>query len=256
MAGAAQDFTGRSALVTGAASGIGAACARWLEAQHIAELVLVDIDGAALDAAEHSCEVRCFVGDVSDPALWDTIAAKLHRLDHAVLNAGIVGSGAAIAAMDFADWRRTLAVNLDGAFLGLKTAMALMADGGGSIVLTSSVSGIRGVGTADYGASKAGIAHLARIAAREGGAQGIRVNAIAPGGVDTAIWDQAPFFAAEATRLGSREAVIAEMGKAGGGPLGRFATTDEIAGQIGFLLSDQAAMITGTVLVSDGGYSI
>jgi 2-keto-3-deoxy-L-fuconate dehydrogenase len=255
MSAVAQDFTGRSALVTGAASGIGAACARWLEQHGLAELVLVDIDGDALETAEYHCEVRNFVGDVGDPALWAAIAATIHRLDHAVLNAGIVGSGAEISAMRFEDWRRTLSVNLDGAFLGLKTAMALMTDNGGSIVLTSSVSGLRGVGTADYGASKAAIAHLARIAAREGGPKGIRVNAIAPGGVDTPIWDAAPFFAAAVERLGSREAVIAEMGESGT-PLGRFASAEEIAGHIGFLLSNQAAMITGHVLVSDGGFSV
>jgi NAD(P)-dependent dehydrogenase (short-subunit alcohol dehydrogenase family) len=255
MASDLQDFTGRCALITGAASGIGAACARWLEQRGVAELALVDIDGHALETAEYRCEVRNFVGNVGDPALWSTIAAKLHSIDHAVLNAGIVGSGAEIAALDFADWRQTLSVNLDGVFLGLKTSMALMTTKGGSVVLSSSVSGIRGVGTADYGASKAAIAHLARIAAREGGPSGIRINAIAPGGVDTPIWDAAPWFAAEVERLGSREAVIAEMGKPGT-PLGRFATAEEIAGHIGFLLSDQAAMITGHVLVSDGGFSI
>jgi NAD(P)-dependent dehydrogenase (short-subunit alcohol dehydrogenase family) len=255
MASAAHDFTGRSALITGAASGIGAASARWLERQGVAELILVDIDGTALDAADYHCEVRSFVGDVADPALWEEIGAKLHRLDYAVLNAGVAGGMAEIATLSFETWRRTLAINLDGAFLSLKTCMALMADIGGSVVLTASVAGIRGVGTADYGASKAAVAHLARIAAREGGPADIRVNAIAPGGVDTPIWDAAPFFVAEVERLGSREAVIAEMGKSGT-PLARFASAEEIAGQIGFLLSDQAATITGHVLVSDGGFSI
>lgn len=256
MTSTAFDFSGRSALVTGAGSGIGAAVAHWLDAQGIAELILIDIDQAALDRGEYHCEVRNFLGDVGDPGLWQAVAARLNRLDHAVLNAGIAGPGLPLGELTFADWRRTLSVNLDGTFLGLSACMPLIAGGGGgSIVLTSSVSGFRAAGTADYGASKAGIAQLARIAAREGGARAIRVNAIAPGGVDTAMWDTMPFFSAEVERQGSREAAIAAMGQAGI-PLGRFATPDEIAAHIGFLLSDQAAMITGHVLVSDGGYSI
>jgi len=122
-------------------------------------------------------------------------------------------------------------------------------------VLTSSVAGMRGVAPADYGVSKAAIAHMARIAGREGAPFGIRVNAIAPGGVDTPIWDATDMIQREIARLGSREAAMEELGRASS-PFGRLATPEEIAGQIGFLLSNMAALITGTVLVSDGGYSI
>ena len=250
------DFTGRTALVTGAASGIGLHTARWLEAHGIAELVLVDMDGATLEREEWTCENRCFAGDVADPALWDRIGAELHQIDHAVLNAGIAGCGKTIAETSFAEWRRTVATNQDGVFLGLHTVMPLMARGrGGSVVITASVAAVRTVSTIDYGASKAAVAHMAGIAAREGGPQGIRVNAIAPGGVDTAIWDKTPVFRRQVERFGSREAAIREFGKVGS-PLGRFATADEIAGQIGFLLSDMAATITGVVLVSDGGFTL
>ena len=250
------NFTGRTALITGAASGIGAATAKLLAELGAAELILVDFDEAALTALEVRCERRDFVGDVADPALWEQIGSKLHQLDHAVLNAGIAGNGKTIAEMQFAEWRRTLATNLDGVFLGLHPAMPLMVrNGGGSIVLTASVAAVRAVSTIDYGASKSAVAHMAKIAAREGGPDGVRVNAIAPGGVDTPIWDQTDRFARQIERFGSREAAIREFGKLGS-PLGRFATAEEIAGQIGFLLSDMAATITGAVLVSDGGFSV
>jgi short-subunit dehydrogenase len=131
------------------------------------------------------------------------------------------------------------------------------ADGvrGGSIVLMGSVAGIKGPAPIDYGASKAAVIHMARIAAHEGAAHGIRVNAIAPGAVDTPIWDALDMVQEAIARHGSREGAIAEIGSAGT-PLGRMARAEEIAAQIGFLLSNLAATITGTVLVSDGGYSI
>jgi NAD(P)-dependent dehydrogenase (short-subunit alcohol dehydrogenase family) len=111
-------------------------------------------------------------------------------------------------------------------------------------------------GTAAYGASKAGVIQLARVAAKEGAAQGIRVNAIAPGGVDTRIWDGLPFFQGLIEQHGGDRAAAMRAMAGMATPLGRYATADEIAAQIGFLLSDAAATITGTVLVSDGGYTL
>jgi 2-keto-3-deoxy-L-fuconate dehydrogenase len=96
---------------------------------------------------------------------------------------------------------------------------------------------------------------LMRVAAKEVAADGIRVNAIAPGGVDTPIWDGVPFFEQLVASEGSRKAAIDAMAKMAT-PLGRYATAEEIAGQIAFLLSDAAATITGAVLTSDGGYSL
>jgi NAD(P)-dependent dehydrogenase (short-subunit alcohol dehydrogenase family) len=254
---AGQDFSSRTALITGAASGIGAATAHWLDAQGIAELVLVDIDGAGLEALGLSCQVRHHVGDVSDPALWDTIEAGLTRLNHALINAG-VANGGPLAGLDFAEWRRIMAINLDGAFLGLRTALrAVKASGGGSIVLTSSVVGVKPTSMSGaYATSKAGVAHLAKIAAAEHLADGIRVNAIAPGRVDTPIWTKTDSFRQLAADLGSREAALKSVGEQVGGGRHAFTTAEEIAGQIGFLLSDAATNITGTVLVSDGGYSL
>ena len=128
---------------------------------------------------------------------------------------------------------------------------------GGAIVLTASVSGLKAEpGTAAYGASKAGVIQLAKVAAKEGAAQGIRVNAIAPGGVDTPIWDTLPFFQGLIEQRGGDRAAAMRAMAGMATPLGRYATPDEIAAQIGFLLSDVAATITGTVLVSDGGYAL
>lgn len=248
------DFCGRTILVTGAGSGIGASVAGWLAGRGAAKLVLVDRDMQRMASIGPGCELILFEGDVGDPALWDKVAREAPQLDHAVLNAGIA-SGSAIVDTDFAEWRRVLATNLDGAFLSLRSALSKIRDGG-SIVLTASVSGIRAEpGTAAYGASKAAVIQLARVAAREAAPRRVRVNAIAPGGVDTPIWDQTPFFQELVTEHGGdrAEAMSAMAGMAT--PLGRFASADEIAGQVGFLLSDLAATITGAVLVSDGGYA-
>ncbi len=249
-----SEFADRSALITGAASGIGAATARWLDNQGIGRLILVDRDGAALNALELSCNVDRHVGDVSDPAFWEAIEPEIGTLHYALVNAGIA-NGMPIAETSFEDWRRVLSVNLDGAFLTLRTALKRIANGG-SIVMTASVSGFKAEPrTASYGASKAGVIQLAKVAAKEAAERGIRVNAIAPGGVDTPIWDGLPFFKEMVKSEGSREAAIDAMAKMAT-PLGRYASAEEIAAQIGFLLSDAAATITGAVLTSDGGYSL
>jgi NAD(P)-dependent dehydrogenase (short-subunit alcohol dehydrogenase family) len=250
-----QDFTGRSALVTGAASGIGAACARSLAARGAAKLFLVDVDGAGLDALDltqySGCEVERITGSVADEALWGGLGPRLAGLDHAVVNAGI-GSGGPIAEISLAEWRRVMAVNLDGAFLTLATSLRAMAEKGGSAVVVASVTGIKPVaGIGPYGVSKAAVAHMARIAAVENAKKGIRVNAIAPGGVDTAIWESGPDFAASVAAIG-RDATLQAMAKTT--PLRRFATSEEMADTILYLLSDAASNITGHVMVSDGGF--
>ena len=249
-----QEFGGRTALITGAASGIGAACARWLDARGVAELVLVDLDEPGLAALELRCKVRRITGDVADEALWLKLETTIARLDHAVINAGIVAA-APIADSDFGDWRRAMAVNLDGAFLGLRMALRLM-PAGGSIVLTSSAAGMKAVaGTGAYGVSKAAVAHLARVAAAENAGKGIRVNAIAPGRVETPIWTKTPQFEALVAKHGSRDAAMAALREESAG-YRDFTSADVIAGQIGFLLSDAAANVLGTVLVSDAGYTL
>lgn len=248
------DFSGKTVLITGAASGIGAACATWLAARGARRLVLVDHDESGLNRLTPGCEVDAYVGDVADSALWERIEIEAGTLDHAIVNAGIA-QGSAIAETPFAEWRQVLATNLDGAFLSLRTALRRLPDGG-SVVLTSSVSALKAEPeTAAYGASKAAIIHLAKVAAKEAAPRRIRVNAIAPGGVDTPIWDNLPFFQGLIAETGSREAAMVAMAGMAT-PLARFPGPEEIAAQVGFLLSDMAANVTGTVLVSDGGYSI
>lgn len=249
------DFTGRKALVTGAASGIGAACARLLAERGVGELVLTDLSREGLDPVDLPCRVTRIAGDVGDPAHWEEVAGHLDGLDHAVLNAG-VASGSAIAETDFAEWRRVLGTNLDGAFLSLRAALPAVREGG-SVVLTASVAGVKAEpGIAAYAASKAGVIALAKVAAKEAAPRRVRVNAIAPGGVDTPIWDQVPFFQdLLGQHSGDRAAAIDALAKMAT-PLGRYAGVEEISAQIAFLLSDAAASITGAVLVSDGGYSL
>ncbi|WP_144095405.1 SDR family NAD(P)-dependent oxidoreductase [Croceicoccus sediminis] len=249
------DFTGKTALITGAASGIGAAVASWLDAHGAAKLVLVDMDRPALDAMVFGCEAVRIGGDVSDAALWTIGMRDLGTVDCALLNAGIAPGGKSIVDSDIAEWKKCMAVNVDGVFLGLRRVMKAMADNGGSIVVTSSVSGTKPYpGTAAYATSKAAVLQLMRVAAAEGASQGIRVNAIAPGPVDTAIWDKADITGSLHGDQDARAAMMGELAK--GTLLKRVPETDEIAASIGFLLSDLAANITGTALLSDGGASL
>lgn len=232
--------------------------AKWLDEQGIGSLILMDINSAGMETLDLSCETRRIAGDVSDAELWERIERETPLLNHAFINAGIPPTCLEITDTPIDKWRRVINVNLDGTFLGLRCAMRIMRRGeGGSIVLTSSVAGIKPLpNTADYAAAKAGVVQLARCAALEGAKHGIRVNALAPGGVDTGIWDaQQGFRAAVAEGGGDRAAVIATMG-AQGTPRGQWATPDEMADSVGFLLSDMAANVTGTLLVSDGGISL
>lgn len=242
-------------LITGAASGIGRAVAELLASKGHA-LVLVDKAEQAAVVPEHRDAIR-LSGDVSSEDFWIGSQTALAGLSHAVVNAG-VSSGGPIEALDFAEWRRVMSVNLDGAFLTLRAALRALKQGSGprSVVVTASVSGMKAEpGVAAYGASKAAVIQLARVAAKEVAAEGIRVNAIAPGGVDTPIWDAMPFFQDMVAAEGSRQAAIEALARMAT-PLGRYASADEIAAQIAFLLSEDAASITGAVLTSDGGYSL
>lgn len=248
-------MTSQKTLITGAASGIGLALANLIAAQ---DQALVLVDKAPLDTVlAGGRNIIRLQGDVTDEDFWKCSASELDGLTHASVNAGVAGNGF-VDALDFQEWRRILSVNLDGAFLTLRAALRAIKRSAGpkAVVLTASIAGVKAEpGIAAYAASKAAVIQLTRVAAKEVAADGIRVNAIAPGGVDTPIWDGMPFFEQLVISEGSRDAAVMAMAKMAT-PLGRYASAEEIARQMAFLLSDSAATITGAVLASDGGYSL
>jgi 2-keto-3-deoxy-L-fuconate dehydrogenase len=253
------------ALITGAASGIGLAIAQRLSPLATGGLLLIDIDEAGLMHAADTLpeppeRVSTLAFDVADEQQWRNahqfIASHYGRLDWAVANAG-VAHAAPITELTFADWRRVMGVNLDGAFLTLRTSMQLMRsnESGGSIVVIASASGLRAEpGVAAYGASKAGLLQLMRVAAREGAAEGVRVNAIAPGGVETPMWRNVELFRNLVAETGS-EHIAFDRIAADATPLGRFARSEDIA-RVAEMLLLETAPITGATLAVDGGYTL
>ncbi len=253
---------GKIAIVTGGASGIGAACVETL-AREGARVVISDIDdlrGEALAAqiAVSGRDAIYLSHAVTDEARWQEVVGEIERrhgrLDIMVANAGIGIMATSIVDMSLADWRRQTAVNLDGVFLSVKYSIPLMRrSGGGSIIMTSSIAGLRGSATlAGYCATKGGVRLFAKAIAMECASRedGIRVNTVHPGIIDTPIWGKIrPDIAA-----GGRNAPIdiEEYGRRGA-PLGRVGKPQDIANGVLFLASDAASYITGTELVIDGG---
>jgi meso-butanediol dehydrogenase/(S,S)-butanediol dehydrogenase/diacetyl reductase len=239
-------FAARVAIVTGAASGIGAATAAAF-AREGAHVVGFDVDrerGAAMAAATGGTFVAVDVAD--DAALERAIAdaARAHgRLDVLVGCAFQTAVGP-VERLGLAEWRRTLDVTLTAVFGGLRAAVPLMRrSGGGAVVNVASISGLAGDrGLAAYNAAKAGVVNLTRTAALELASAGIRVNAVCPGLIDTPALQRA--FGRLPERAAAARAAI---------PLGRFGTADEVAAAIVFLAAPEAAYITGTTLVVDGG---
>lgn len=244
-------FSGKIALVTGAAAGVGRAVAERLAAEG-ASLMLLDCDEAgvvalaeALCARGHGAMARAL--DVADPvAFAEAVAAcvdRFGRLDLAVNNAGING-GAMMPLWEMGDeqWHRTIAVNLDSVFYGLRAQMAAMLGHGGAIVTMGSIMGQVGMaGIAHYTASKHGLVGLTRVAAIDGGPHAIRVNAVAPTFLRTALMEDVP------------EAVWAHLRQ--GHPLPHLPSVDEVAALTCFLLSDDARAITGSVQMIDAGWT-
>jgi 3alpha(or 20beta)-hydroxysteroid dehydrogenase len=245
---------GRVAIVTGGAGGIGAAAARRLVADG-ARVVLVDRDEVALErvAAEMGA-AGALVADVTDEAAVDgyvrRAVAEHARVDLFFNNAGVEGRLASIMDLAVADFDRVMAVNARGVFLGLRAVMRQMREQGtgGAIVNTASMAGLRG-GTllGPYVASKHAVIGLTRTAALEGGPLGIRVNAVAPGFIDTRMqrsllrqrWPDDPDGA-----MAARSATI---------PLKRYGTAEEVANLVAWLLSDEAGYVTGSVSTIDAG---
>jgi NAD(P)-dependent dehydrogenase (short-subunit alcohol dehydrogenase family) len=244
---------GKIAIVTGGASGIGAACAETL-ARAGARVVVSDIDDAAgaalVDRITRKGGNAVYRShDVTSEAGWPALIAAAEALGglHIMLaNAGISQS-ALVVDMTFEEWRRQMAVNLDGVFLSVKHAIpAMRRSGGGSIVILSSVAGLRGtVGSSGYCASKGGVRLFAKAVAMEcaWARDNIRVNTIHPGVIDTPLWNKlrAPV---DARTLG--RAVV---------PIGRAGTPQDVANGVLFLSSDASSYMTGIELVIDGGFN-
>jgi meso-butanediol dehydrogenase/(S,S)-butanediol dehydrogenase/diacetyl reductase len=236
------------AVVTGGARGIGLAIGEWFLAAGY-RVALLDIDAATLGSTRDSMDdprVLHIVCDVSDPqqvqSAVDQVASAFGRIDSLVNNAGIA-IFKPIGETTFEEWRKVLSVNLDGAFLCTQAcAPVMLKTGGGSIVNIASISGLRASTLrVAYGTSKAALIHLTRQQAVELGNAGIRVNAIAPGPVDT---EMAKLVHSVAIRSDYYDTI----------PLNRYGTPAEIANAAGFLCSAAASFVNGQVLAVDGGF--
>jgi meso-butanediol dehydrogenase / (S,S)-butanediol dehydrogenase / diacetyl reductase len=267
MEAMAGRFDGKVVLITGAASGIGAATARRF-ADEGARVVIADLnEKGARDVADAigGLAVRA---DVSNPADVEAMVARAvdayGRLDVLHNNATQVETGP-LVNLTLEGWNRTLAVNLTGTFLGIKAAVPVMRrQGGGAIVNTASISGLAGdYGLAAYNAAKAGVVNLTRVAALELARHRIRVNCVCPGGIATPLLgsviggnEPVPHWR---TASGSAPRLTADQQRryrerlTQAHPLRRLGNAEEIAAVVAFLASDDASFVTGSAIVADGG---
>ncbi|WP_315837456.1 glucose 1-dehydrogenase [Bradyrhizobium prioriisuperbiae] len=255
-----RQLEGKVAFVTGAASGIGAASAAAL-AREGAAVVVSDVDGVRAEALVETLtgsgsRAMALTQDVTDEAGWPeavrAVERRFGRLDVMIANAGVAVKGL-VTEMSLKAWRQQTAINLDGVFLSAKYAIpAMKRSGGGSIIVMSSVAGLRGSsGFSGYCASKGGARLFAKALALEcaGLGDNIRVNSIHPGVIDTPLWDTIPL---GKDGLGRRHIDAARMGH-NDAPMGRAGTADEVASCVVFLASDSSSYMTGAEVVLDGG---
>jgi NAD(P)-dependent dehydrogenase (short-subunit alcohol dehydrogenase family) len=240
------------AIITGAGSGIGRASAIRFAAEG-AKVVCADLKGQDETAAGIGAAALAVQADAgSEDDVEDLVQTALQRfggLDIFFANAGISGGLASIFEQEVADWQEIIRVNLIGPSLAIKYAAPVMkANGGGSIICTASVAGLRaGAGGPAYSASKAGVINLVRVAATQLAGAAIRVNAICPGLIETGM--TRPVY--EWARAAGKEDRIGHLN-----PLKRGGIPDEIAAAALFLASDEASYVNGHALVVDGGLSI
>jgi meso-butanediol dehydrogenase / (S,S)-butanediol dehydrogenase / diacetyl reductase len=244
-------FKGKTVLITGGASGMGAASARQFAAAG-ANVVIVDINGPLAEKVVAEIGALAVVGDVSDPRFCGSaIAAALDRfgrLDVLVNAAGIIFRASGEKTPDDA-WRRVMGVNVDGVFFMSRAAIpAMKKQGSGAIVNFGSIwGGVGAAGVAAYCASKGAVHNLTRAMALDHARDGIRINAVCPGEVNTpmlASGREAPPTPEDLRKLG--EAVV---------PTGRLADPLEIARVVVFLASDAASYMTGSMVTVDAGYT-
>jgi NAD(P)-dependent dehydrogenase (short-subunit alcohol dehydrogenase family) len=245
-------LAGRVAVVTGGARGIGASICRLFAAEGAA-VVVADRDAEAAEAcakevATHAGSLALQVDVASAAEVEALVAATIERfgrLDIMVNNAGIAAGGP-LAEIEEDVWARVLAVNLSGVFFGCKYAWPHLGRTGGSIVNMASVGGSAALpGFAAYGASKAGVIQLTRVAAVEGAPLGIRANAVCP------TWTETPMLEESLARRRDPESVRERL--RAGIPLGRFGAPSDVASAALYLASDEAGFVTGVALPVDGG---
>ena len=248
-----ERFRDQVAIVTGGAGGIGSAVARRL-LQDGARVALVDRDAALLEKARELGSVLTIVADVSQAedvaAYVGRTLEHFGRIDLLFNNAGIEGRVANIVDSDVADFDKVMAVNVRGVYLGLREVLRVLQrqGDGGAIVNTASIAGLRGAaGIAAYIASKHAVIGLTRTAAQEAAGFGVRVNAVAPGYIDTRMIRALNVARSPENPQASREAMIARV------PLRRYGSADEVANLVTWLLSKEASYITGSVHVVDAG---
>ena len=258
----AGQVEGKVALVTGGASGIGEAIAE-LFARDAATVVITDIDdlrGEQLEKRLTKAGGRAVFleRDVTSEERWIEIVAEIARrfgrLDVLVANAGIGIAVPSITDMTLGDWRKQNAINLDGVFLSVKHCLPLMRKTkGGSIIMMSSLAGLRGApGLSAYSATKGGVRLFAKSIAMECAmaGDGIRVNSVHPGIIDTPIWGKIP---TGATGASQNAPIDPEERARIATPLGRAGQAAEIASGVLYLASDASRYVTGSELVIDGG---